>query len=226
MQGAERVKKRSCQFCMSDNRDELEEQLLQGHITPKEIDKNMGWRANTADRHFRNHMGDYHMAANPSCPVCASPKRGDYEFEYFNNGSSTDAIAKELGIKESVVYNHMKHHFQPLVQKTAALEVALTAGKEIELLRSNAQKLNHKLSELLDEGTVHEDGFVRDAVILHKEVRETIKDLLRFEDQWGPQSDGTQINQTINVLQLELSKESPEVWMRVKNQLMANMGVE
>jgi len=226
MQGAERVKKRSCQFCMSDNRDELEEQLLQGHITPKEIDKNMGWRANTADRHFRNHMGDYHMAANPSCPVCASPKRGDYEFEYFNNGSSTDAIAKELGIKESVVYNHMKHHFQPLVQKTAALEVALTAGKEIELLRSNAQKLNHKLSELLDEGTVHEDGFVRDAVILHKEVRETIKDLLRFQDQWGPQSDGTQINQTINVLQLELSKESPEVWMRVKNQLMANMGVE
>jgi hypothetical protein len=120
----------------------------------------------------------------------------------------------------------MKHHFQPLVQKTAALEVALTAGKEIELLRSNAQKLNHKLSELLDEGTVHEDGFVRDAVILHKEVRETIKDLLRFEDQWGPQSDGTQINQTINVLQIELSKESPEVWMRVKNQLMANMGVE
>ena len=226
MQGAERVKKRSCQFCMSDDRDELETQLLNGHVLAKEIDKNMGWRANTADRHFRNHMGEYHMAANPSCPVCASPKRGDYEFEYFNNGSSTDAIAEELGIKESVVYNHMKHHFQPLVQKTAALEVALTAGKEIELLRSNAQKLNHKLSELLDEGTVHEDGFVRDAVILHKEVRETIKDLLRFEDQWGPQSDGTQINQTINVLQLELSKESPEVWMRVKNQLMANMGVE
>ena len=226
MQGAERVKKRSCQFCMSDDRDELETQLLNGHVLAKEIDKNMGWRANTADRHFRNHMGDYHMAANPSCPVCASPKRGDYEFEYFNNGSSTDAIAEELEIKESVVYNHMKHHFQPLVQKTAALEVALTAGKEIELLRSNAQKLNHKLSELLDEGTVHEDGFVRDAVILHKEVRETIKDLLRFEDQWGPQSDSTQINQTINVLQLELSKESPEVWMRVKNQLMANMGVE
>ena len=46
----------------------------------------------------------------------------------------------------------MKNHFQPLVQKTAALEVALTAGREIELLRSNAQKLNHKLSELLDEG--------------------------------------------------------------------------
>ena len=133
---------------------------------------------------------------------------------------------KELEIKESVVYNHMKHHFQPLVQKTAALEVALVAGDEIGLLRSNAEKLNQKLSELLDEGTVHEDGFVRDAVILHKEVRETIKDLLRFQDQWGPQSDGQQVNQTINVLQIELSKESPETWTRIKQQLQTNMGVE
>ena len=226
MQGAERVQKRSCQFCMSEQRDELENQIMSGHITAKEIDKNMGWRANTADRHFRNHMGEYHMAANPSCPVCASPKRGDYEFSYFNDGGTTDEIAKELEIKESVVYNHMKHHFQPLVQKTAALEVALVAGDEIGLLRSNAEKLNQKLSELLDEGTVHEDGFVRDAVILHKELRETIKDLLRFQDQWGPQSDGQQVNQTINVLQIELSKESPETWTRIKQQLQTNMGVE
>ena len=211
---------------MSEERDELESQIMSGHITAKEIDKNLSWRSNTADRHFRNHMGEYHMAANPSCPVCASPKRADFEFSYFNDGGTTDVIAEELEIKESVVYNHMKHHFQPLVQKTAALEVALVAGNEIDLLRSNAEKLNHKLSELLDEGTVHEDGFVRDAVILHKEVRETIKDLLRFQDQWGPQTDGQQVNQTINVLQIELSKESPETWTRIKQQLQANMGVE
>ena len=120
----------------------------------------------------------------------------------------------------------MKHHFQPLVQKTAAIEVALVAGQEINLLRSNAEKLNHKLSELLDEGTVHEDGFVRDAVSLHKEVRETVKDLLRFQDQWGAQSDGQQVNQTFNILQVELGKESPETWMRIKRQLEENMGVE
>ena len=226
MEGGERMIKRSCHFCVNDARDELEEQLLQGHITAKELDKNMSWRSNTADRHFRNHMGEYHMAANPSCPVCSSVKRADYEFEYFNNNGTTDEIATELEIGESVVYNHMKNHFQPLVQKTAALEVALTAGREIELLRSNAQKLNSKLTELLDDGSVHEDGFVRDAVILHKEVRETVKDLLRFQDQWGPQTDGKQINQTINVLQIELSKESPETWTRIKKQLEGNMGVE
>ena len=226
MEGGERMIKRSCHFCVNDARDEFEEQLLQGHITAKELDKNMSWRSNTADRHFRNHMGEYHMAANPSCPVCSSVKRADYEFEYFNNNGTTDEIATELEIGESVVYNHMKNHFQPLVQKTAALEVALTAGREIELLRSNAQKLNSKLTELLDDGSVHEDGFVRDAVILHKEVRETVKDLLRFQDQWGPQTDGKQINQTINVLQIELSKESPETWTRIKKQLEENMGVE
>ena len=94
------------------------------------------------------------------------------------------------------------------------------------MLRSNAEKLNHKLSELLDEGTVHEDGFVRDAVSLHKEVRETVKDLLRFQDQWGAQSDGQQVNQAFNILQVELGKESPDTWMRIKRQLEENMGVE
>ena len=79
---------------------------------------------------------------------------------------------------------------------------------------------------MLDEGTVHEDGFVRDAVILHKEVRETVKDLLRFQDQWGAKTDNQQVNQTINVLQIELSKESPETWTRIKKQLAENMGVE
>ena len=39
MQGAERVQKRSCQFCMSEQRDELENQIMSGHITAKEIDK-------------------------------------------------------------------------------------------------------------------------------------------------------------------------------------------
>ena len=119
----------------------------------------------------------------------------------------------------------MKHHFQPLVQKSAAVEVALVAGQEIDLLRSNAEKLNYKLSELLDEGTVHEDGFVRDAVALHKEVRETVKDLLRFQDQWGAKAEGQQVNQTFNILQVELGKESPETWSRIKNQLMENMGL-
>ena len=221
-----KVTKRSCSFCVSEDRETLEQQMLQGAISARQLDKDMGWRSNTADRHYRDHMGDYHMAANTDCVLCTTPMRAEYERAYFEDGSVSQNIAEDLGIPEDSVYHHMKHHFQPLVQKTAAIEVAMVAGQEINLLRSNAEKLNHKLSELLDEGTVHEDGFVRDAVSLHKEVRETVKDLLRFQDQWGAQSDGQQINQTINVLSIELSKESPETWTRIKKQLEANMGVE
>lgn len=220
------IVKRSCAFCLSEERNSLEEQMLQGYISARQLDKDMGWRSNTADRHYRNHMGDYHMAANTDCPLCVTPMRSDYERAYFEDGSVSSQIAQELGISEDNVYYHMRHHFQPLVQKSAAIEVALVAGQEISLLRSNAEKLNHKLSQLLNEGTVHEDGFVRDAVALHKEVRETVKDLLRFQDQWGAKSDGQQVNQTFNILQVELGKESPETWMRIKRQLQENMGVE
>jgi gas vesicle protein len=71
----------------------------------------------------------------------------------------------------------------------------------------------------MDEGNVHEEGFVRNAVSLHKEVRESIKDLTKFQDQWGTMGEGSQVNQTINILNVELAKESPETWKRIKSQL-------
>ena len=215
------VMKRSCAFCQAEERDTLEEALTNGEMSCAQIDKDMGWRANTADRHFRNHMGQYHMAANPSCVICTSENRTEYEERFFSDGSESDAIAEELGIKESTVYHHMKHHFQPLVQKSAATEVAITVGNEITVLRTNVERLNGKLTELMDEGDVHEDGFVRKAVSLHKEVRESIKDLTKFQDQWGTMGEGTQVNQTINILQVELAKESPESWKRIKSKLQA-----
>ena len=224
MEGGPRITKRSCAFCQSDQRDELEEMLLSGDMTAKQMDKDMGWRANTADRHYRNHMGEYHMAANPSCKVCSHPHRADFESRYFQDGSESEAIASELEVSESTVYHHMKHHFQPLVQRTAAVEVALTVGRELDTLRGNVERLNEKLSELLSEGSVHEDGFVRDAVSLHKEVRESLKDMLKLNNDWGSDSNETTVNQTINVLKLEMSKESPETWSRIRAQLIEQAG--
>ena len=117
----------------------------------------------------------------------------------------------------------MKHHFQPLVQRSAAAEVAITVGEEVNVLRGNVERLNSKLDELMNEGDVHEDGFVRKAVSLHKEVRESIKDLTKFQDQWGVVGEGAQVNQTINILQVELAKESPDSWKRIKSKLQAEM---
>ena len=216
----EQVVKRSCAFCQHPDRDELEAALTDGVMTPREMDKEMGWRANTADRHFRNHMGDYHMAANPSCSVCSHPQRAEFETRFFEDGSQSEAIAEEIGIAESSVYHHMKHHFQPLVQRSAVAEVAISVGSEVDVLRSNVTKLNDKLSTLLDESSGYEDGFVRDAVTLHKEVRESIKDLVKFNQEWGTVGEGAQMNQTINILKVEPAKESPDTWKRIKEELM------
>ena len=222
----EQVTKRSCAFCQHEDREIYEEVMLSGDMTAKQLDKEMGWRTNTSDRHFRNHMGDYHMAANPSCVICSHVERSDFEHRYFTDGSESEKIAGELGIEESTVFHHMKFHFQPLVQRSAATEVAIQVGAEMNVLRNNVEKLNNRLNEFLDETTIHEDGFVRDAVGLHKEVRESIKDLLKMDEQWGTKKDTPQINQTINVLKVELSKESPDTWRRIRETLLSQEAEE
>lgn len=205
---------------MSSEREIYEEALLNGDMNPKQIDKEMSWRTNTAERHYRNHMGEFHLTSNHTCKLCTDPKRAEYENRFFADGTESDAIAEELGVSENSVYHHMKFHFQPLVQRSAATEVAIQVGGEMTTLRTNVERLNQRLNDYLDETSVHEDGFVRDAVTLHKEVRESIKDLMKMEDQWGTKSDTPQINQTINVLKVELSKESPETWKRIRESLL------
>jgi len=220
----DRVTKRSCPFCQHPSRDELEEALLSGSISPKELDKKMGWRLNTSDRHFRNHMGQYHMAANPQCKICTHPQRAEFETRYFQDGSESENIAKELELAETTVYHHMKNHFQPLVQRSAIAETSLAVGGELNVLRNNVEKLNDKLSELLHDGSIHEDGFVKDAVSLHKEVRESIKDLIKMQENWGATSENGEIHNTINILKVELGKESPDTWARIRSQLIDQAG--
>jgi predicted DNA-binding protein YlxM (UPF0122 family) len=222
----EQVTKRSCAFCQHPQRDELEEMITNGEVSVKSLDKDMGWRANTADRHFRNHMGEYHMASNPTCVLCTHPQRAEFENKYFEDGSQSDVIATELDVSENTVYHHMKHHFQPLVQRSAATEVVVKVGHEVNVLRNNVEKLNSRLHDFLDESTGYEDGFVRDAVTLHKEVRESIKDLVKFNEAWGTTAEGTQVNQTINILKVELAKESPDTWKRIKAELLQNGEIE
>jgi hypothetical protein len=222
----EQVTKRSCAFCQHPDRNDLEDMINNGETSVKTLDKDMGWRANTADRHFRNHMGDYHMAANPSCILCTHPRRADFENRFFTDGAESEIIAAELEIAENTVYHHMKTHFQPLVQRSAATEVVVKVGQEVNVLRNNVERLNGKLHDFLDESTGYEDGFVRDAVTLHKEVRESIKDLLKMNEAWGTSAEGTQVNQTINILKVELAKESPDTWKRIKAELLQNGEIE
>ena len=170
-------------------------------------------------------MGEYDRGANPSCPICSHPERADIERAYYEGTTSSEEIATDTEVPESTVYHHMRQHFQPLVQRTAALEVAFAAGSEVKTLRQNVESLNHKLQQLMSEGSVFEEGFVRDAVTLHKVVRESIKDLMKFEEKWTEPESQT-VNQTINVLKVELQQESPEVWRRVKQRLLEQGDIE
>ena len=179
--GGQRQTKRSCAFCQHEDRDMLEKQLLDGISDVKVLDRDMGWRANTAERHMRNHVGDYHVGANHSCAVCTDDDRRMLEVAYFEGERTTEDIAAELGCSEEAVYRHMK------------------------------------------ESSVHDDGVIGDMVRLHKEVRETLKDLSMYQEKWAEPTTNV-ANNTINVLKVELGKESPDVWKRVKASLLASGG--
>ena len=218
-----RQTKRSCPFCQSSDRDDLEKQLISGDISPGLLDQEQGWRPNTSDRHFRNHMGEYVVGANPQCTICSSDNRSEFENSYFSKERTLDDIAAEAGCTEQAVYNHMKKHFQPIVKRSAASLAVVKVGEELGLLRNNVSKLNNKLDQLMDDGSVHADGFVRDVTSLHKEVRESLKDLSKFHEDWGGgdlKTGQKVVADTINILKVELSQESPETWVRVRERLM------
>lgn len=218
--GEGRQTKRSCAFCQHPDRDELEQSVIDGIADKKLMDKDMGWRANTADRHMKNHVGDYHVGANYSCIVCTSDDRRMLEVAYFEGDRTTDDIAEELDCSEELVYRHMKQHFQPLVKKSSTALVAIKVGEEVDILRNNVQGLNGKLAQFMQETNIHDDGVISDMVKLHKEVRETLKDLTAYQEKWAEPSQQI-ANNTINVLKVELGKESPDVWKRIKQNLLS-----
>ncbi|MEK9696853.1 MAG: hypothetical protein VW270_13920 [Candidatus Poseidoniales archaeon] len=215
-----RQTKRSCPFCQHGDRDALEQNIIDGIANPQVMDKDMGWRANTTERHMKNHVGDYHAGANHTCIVCTSDDRRHLEVAYFEGERTTDDIATELDCSEELVFRHMKHHFQPLVKKSSTAIVAVKVGEEIDILRNNVQGLNGKLAQFMEETNIHDDGVISDMVRLHKEVRETLKDLTAYQEKWAEPTTNI-ANNTINVLKVELGKESPDTWKRVKASLLA-----
>tara|TARA_R110000751_G_scaffold304436_2_gene419915 strand:+ start:114 stop:803 length:690 start_codon:yes stop_codon:yes gene_type:complete len=215
---AERITRASCRLCQCEERDALEEELGNGIVTAKDLDKRMGWRENTSDRHFRNHMGEYHLGSNSECAVCTYFNRYQVEEDYYNGDVTSEAIAEMCGCSESTVYNHIKHHLKPLVQATAATAISLQAGGEMEALRSNVEKLNGELAHLFDNPDRNDPQFYGNLQRMHKETRETIKDILKIQEHaMGGITPEASINaNTVNLIKIELAKESPEVWRRIR----------
>lgn len=219
---AERITRASCRFCQHEDRDALEEELQNGIVAAKDLDKRMGWRENTTDRHFRNHMGDYHLGSNSDCTLCTYFNRFQVEEDYYNGDVTTDEIATMCGCSETTVYNHLKHHLKPLVQASAAPTIALKAGEEMTTLRSNVERLNGELAYLLDNPDRNDPSFYSNLQRMHKEVRETVKDILKVQERamGGETPEAGITAQTVNLIKIELAKESPEVWRRIRSQIV------
>ena len=183
------------------------------------LDRDKGWRTNTAERHMRNHAGENVTGSNYRCPICTSDNRGLYEVAYFDEGMTTEEIANEVDCSEDAVYRHMKEHFQPLVRRSSTAIVSIKVGEELGVIRSNTEKLNEKLTRYMDEVSIHDDNAIGDMVRLNKEIRESIKDLMAFQSQWAQPEEKTVTN-TINILKVGMAKESPETWMRVREALL------
>ena len=184
------------------------------------LDKDMGWREGTADRHFRNHMGEFHMGSNSDCVVCTHPERAEVEQAYFTGGMTSEAVADVIGCSESTVYHHLKHHLKPLVQKSAADIISIATGKEIDIMRSNLERMNGELGLFLDEADRNDPAYVKNIIGLHKEVRETLSTMVRFQEKAMGETNQTIQADTVNVIKVELAKESPEVWKRVRAKLL------
>lgn len=193
---------------------------MSGSIIPKQLDKDLGWREGTTDRHFRNHMGEYHMGSNSECVVCTHPERAEVEEAYFSGGMTTEAIADIVQCSESTVYHHLKHHLKPLVQKSAANIISIKAGKEIDMMRNNLERLNGELDVFLEDADRNDPAYVKNIVSLHKEVRDTLTTMVRFQSEtMGVNNQNIQAD-TVNILKVELAKESPEVWARIRSRLL------
>jgi len=219
---AERITRASCRLCQHEDRDELEEELSNGIVSPKDLDKRMKWRENTTDRHFRNHMGEYHLASNSDCTLCTYFNRFQVEEDYYNGDVTSAEIAEMCGCSETTVYNHLKHHLKPLVQATAAPVIALKAGEEMTTLRSNVERLNGEFVYLLDNPDRNDPGFYSNLQRMHKEVRETVKDILKIQERamGGSTPEAGITAHTVNLIKVELAKESPEVWRRIRSQIV------
>ena len=142
-------------FCQHEDRDMLEQNIIDGIAEPRILDKDMGWRANTAERHMKNHAGEYHRGANHSCVVCTSDDRSALEVAYFEGDRTSEDIAAELDLSEELVYRHMKHHFQPLVSSVVQLHCFCQSRARSRYFKRKCESLNGKLAQFMCQKLVY-----------------------------------------------------------------------
>tara|TARA_R100000329_G_scaffold29585_2_gene27196 strand:+ start:2194 stop:2850 length:657 start_codon:yes stop_codon:yes gene_type:complete len=212
------VTRRRCKFCQDADRDNLEAMLEQNRMTPDQIDREKGWPSGTSSKHQRNHMGDYVNSSNPQCNFCTNPMRADFERAMSEGELTAEALSAALEMSKEQVKRHMKHHLQPLVQESAAIQLAKKEVDEIDVLSNNIQRLEAKIDELFSDDDISA-RYIDSLTKLAKEIRESLKYLMEFKGKLVHKRQDTIIVAQMQIVQEVLAQQHPQVWLDIKGKM-------
>tara|TARA_R100001079_G_scaffold4694_1_gene2868 strand:+ start:9783 stop:10445 length:663 start_codon:yes stop_codon:yes gene_type:complete len=215
--------RKRCRLCQHPDREQLEERLTSLQITPDELDVEMGWPSGVSSRHLRNHMDtEYTDQSNPRCALCTSPQRQELELAIHEGEISPTTVAADLGITRQQVMKHMSKHLKPIVQKSAAMEIAKRELNEVDMLADNIHRLEDKIEMLFDEDDLN-PKYIDSLTKLAKEIRESLKYMLEFKGQLVHKRQDTIIVAQMQVVQEVLAQQHPQVWLDIKSKLQEQL---
>ena len=211
--------RKRCRFCQHPDREQLEERLTSLQITPDELDVEMQWPSGVSARHLRNHMDtEYTDQSNPRCALCTSPQRQELEIAIHEGEISPTTVAADLGITRQQVMKHMNKHLKPIVQKSAAMEIAKRELNEVDMLSDNIHRLEEKIELLFAEDDLN-PKYIDSLTKLAKEIRESLKYMLEFKGHLVHKRQDTIIVAQMQVVQEVLAQQHPQVWLDIKKQM-------
>jgi len=167
-------------------------------------------------------MGEFYDNSNPKCKICISPDRPEIELALHEGKMTLSDIAEEMSISKEQIWKHMNKHLKPLVQKSAATEIARREVNEIDMLSTNVQRLDEKITELFTMshlGSKEIDSLTK----LAREIRESLKYLLEFKGKFVHKRQDTVIVAQMQIVQEVLAQNHPQVWLDVKKQMQEKL---
>lgn len=216
------VTRRRCKLCQCEDRENIESMLERNTIHADAVDREQSWPSGTTAKHLRNHMGDYINKSNPQCNFCINPMRADFERAVSEGELPPSAIAVSLDMSADQVHRHMKHHLQPLVQESAAIQLAKKEVNEIDVLSNNIQRLETKIDELFADDSISRE-YIDSLTKLAKEIRESLKYLMEFKGKLVHKRQDTIIVAQMQVVQEVLAQQNPQIWLDIKAKMQERL---
>jgi len=183
------------------------------------LDREEGWRAGTTRKHMQEHLNSYHDDSNDKCALCVASNRKDLEAAIVDGHMKPSKVAAYLEVGVDLINLHMKKHLKPIVQQSAALDVARVELNEIELLSQNVQMLQGKIQQFIIDNDDLDFKTVDSLVKLSKEIRESLKYALEFKGKLVHKREETVVIQQIEVIQKVLIERYPEVWTEIRDDI-------